>query len=138
MTMPANNPETDDDEFAALKTLDAIAAYLHQRHGEQALRQVLAMGEHSSEFLTDAALELEVRGLDHVAAVLRDVALTCPSEIDANPYEPGSLNWHYRHNSWLRRRRIQTGEVEAHLRQREAQKQAEMQMLQLKVSQTRH
>jgi hypothetical protein len=138
-----NNLVTDDNddpgEFAALKTHDALAAFLFAKHGEAMLREVFRTdGTFPCESLENAAAELEARGLDQVAAVMQDIASRCPSGIELNPYAPESTNWRCWRESWIRKRREQTGELRAFLLQHHAEKQRQTQALQAKASHTRH
>jgi hypothetical protein len=139
MTM-MNNPAPNDDpgEFAALRSFDMLAAYLHLRHGEQMLRAVFTAGNFSREDLIDCAGKLDAKRLDHVAAIMRDLAADAPSGIDDNPHLEGTHMWHYWRRRWIQKRRLATGELEADLRRRHAQKQQQTQAQQAKASHTRH
>lgn len=117
-----NSPATDDDagEFAALRTLDVLAAFLHQKYGEEALRQCFSVADNDRESLEDAAGILADKGLDRVAEIMLDIAAQCRSEIESNPYDPddGTRNWSEWRRSWLLHRRLKTGELERDLRRR--------------------
>src|SRR5262245_23137163 len=81
-----NSPVTnsdDDNEFAALKTLDAIAAFLFAKHSEQVVREAFKADDNtSSESLTDAAEELEARDFAQVAAIPRHIAKASRSVLE--------------------------------------------------------
>src|SRR5262249_20621653 len=134
-----NNPITNDSddvgEFAALTTLHMLAAFLFAKHGEDFLRQALApdpdpepneAGIGPREHLENAAEELEARGLDHVAAILRDLAQTAIRGIDllpdyyVNDGARGVENWRAK---WLLRRKVESGELERKLRREYAKRQ---------------
>ena len=119
-----DNPQTVDDddagEFAALDTFDLIAAYLHARHGEQALRETFALIDLHREQLEEAAEVLEQRGLDAVASIMREIAAEARSGIEDNPYDPDSINGRYWVQSWLRKRWVESGQMEKCLRAQKA------------------
>jgi hypothetical protein len=145
---PTTNKSTIDNddagEFAALNGHDQLAAFLFQKYGEAMLREVFkADGTFAREGLEDAAEELETRGLDQVAAVMRDIAAQCPSGFDIdNPFEDdrasGGHNWLEWRRMWLFKRRERTGELRKVLLRHRAQKQRQTQAKQAKASHTRH
>jgi hypothetical protein len=82
------------------------------------------VGGFTCEDLQEAVEALEERGLDQVAAVMRSLAAEYPSGLDLNPYDPKDRNnWLIWRRSWLNRRRMATGEIEASLRARRLRKQ---------------
>jgi hypothetical protein len=80
-------PVEDTGEFAVFDSFDALAAYLHHRYGEAALREVFGMlvEDLPRESFEDTATELENRGLDKPAAILRELAESATSEIERVP-----------------------------------------------------
>src|SRR5262249_14479128 len=134
-----NNPITNDSddvgEFAALTTLHMLAAFLFAKHGEDFLRQALApdpdpepneAGIGPREHLENAAEQLEARGLDHVAAILRDLAEDAISGLDLPPSH-WSDNAEIWRTKWLLRRKVESGELERELRRNHARKQRQSQ-----------
>jgi hypothetical protein len=120
-----NYPDLADDdvgEFAPLKTLDVLAAFIHKKFGEAFLRQAFAMVTYDRESLEDAADKLAEKSLSHVAAIMADIAENSPSGIDLNPHEEGSTIWRYWRRRWIQKRRLATGELEESLRRRKATK----------------
>src|SRR5262249_17606043 len=131
-----NNPITDDDdfgEFAVFDTLDAIAAFLYAKGGEQGeemLREVfklLSLQESTSSYgpresLEDAAAELEKRHLDKPAAMLREFARTARSGIENVPDYWRGMEDHWR-RKWITQRKMKTGELERELRREHAKRQ---------------
>jgi hypothetical protein len=134
--MPMNTPDNEDTgEFAAFTDsgLDAMAAYIHHKYGEELLREMFkAVLEWRSaywgpkETLEDAAAELKHRGLDKPAAVLYDIAESAVSGIEmvadymvaAGPdFVEG---WRDR---WLQQRQIQLGTFGQELRRTIARNQ---------------
>jgi hypothetical protein len=114
---PQTQTDEEPNEFSALETLDALAAFLHQKYGEQALREVFAMFEELyREPLEKTAEVLNARGLSHVANVMADIAASCPSEIESNPYPPDSFNGRYWAQRWLQKQWQSSPEFEKHLR----------------------
>jgi hypothetical protein len=113
-----NTPQTDDEpnEFAALESFDMIAAFLHQKYGEAMLREAFALIGCHREQLEKAAEVLEQRGLDAVASIMREIAAEAPSGIEANPYDPDSINGRCWRWSWWQKQRQASGEIEEHLR----------------------
>ena len=157
MTKPKSTeptpPPNDDDvgEFAAFKTNDALAAFLFVKYGEEAVRAVFRTDTYARENLEDYAEELEARGLDQVAAIMRDIASQCESGLTLdNPFTEGetyigpdgrewpNLNWSEWRRFWILRRRERTGELSAFLRRHHARKQREIQASKAKPSHTRH
>jgi hypothetical protein len=123
------NPQPDDEpnEFSALDTMDLLAAFLHAKYGEQALRQVLSqLPDLYREPLEDTAGILAAKGLSHVANIVADIAAGLPSEITACPYETGSINARYWCWSWNHKRRQASGEIGKSLRQQAAAKRRGM------------
>jgi hypothetical protein len=121
--IPMNNPPENEDntgEFAVFldSGLDAMAAYIHHKYGEEMLREVFAAVE-LRESLEDAAAELEHRGLDKPAAVLYELAESAVSGIDMVPdymvnAGPGFVaQWR---RSWRQRRLIHLGVWDQELR----------------------
>jgi len=123
------SPQPDDEpnEFSALTTLDMLAAFLHAKYGEKALRDAFAMVDDlPRESLEQAADILDSKGLTHVADIVVDIAAGLPSEITACPYEAGSINARYWCWSWNHKRRLATGEIEKGLRRQAAGKHRQM------------
>ena len=149
---PTNNPlDEDTDEFACFLTTDALAAYLHHKFGEDFLRQALApdpnpepteSGIGPKETLENAAEKLEERGLDHVAAILRDLAQTAISGIDLPPdYSPdndGDRGLELWRSKWLQRRKLESGELWHELRRKKAKRQRQSQINGQKPPHHRH
>jgi hypothetical protein len=125
------NPSDEDDagEYAALRTLDALAAYLFKKHGADSVRTLFhQVGGFACEDFEEAIAALEHRGLDEVAPVMRELAAEFPSGRDLNPYHPSDKNnWFHWDRSWLNRRRRVTGEVEASLWAERLRKQRQTQ-----------
>ena len=123
------SPQPDDEpnEFSALTTLDMLAAFLHAKYGEKALRDAFAMVDDlPRESLEQAADILDSKGLTHVADIVADIAAGLPSEITVCPYEAGSINARYWCWSWNHKRRQATGEIEKGLRRQAAGKHRQM------------
>jgi hypothetical protein len=121
-----DNPQTENDsgEFAALGSFDLIAAFLHQKYGEKALRESFARVECHREQLEEAATVLKGKGLDQVAEIVFDIAAQRPSEFDvSNPYESGSTNWRYWRENWVRKHHQQSPEFKRQLWRRHSRKQ---------------
>jgi hypothetical protein len=102
------SPQTADDndagEFAALTSLDLLAAYLHARYGEKALRQAFAMVDDLyHEQLMEAADTLDAKGLGHVGDIMADIAASRPSEYDAGCPYSDPINRRYWQQNWLRK-----------------------------------
>jgi hypothetical protein len=111
--------EPGEPSFA---TLDEVCHDVYAEHGPAVLREALLANELSREDLEDCAAALEVAGKLSIAAIVLEIAANRPSAFDLdNPYEPGSMNWRYWRQNWLKRRRLATGELEAGLRHRAAQ-----------------
>ena len=103
-----DNPQATEDEpneFSALTSLDLLAAFLHAKYGEEALREAFSLVELHREQLVKAADILDSKGLAHVADILADIAASRPSEIESNPYPPDSLNGRCWAWSWSQRHR---------------------------------
>jgi hypothetical protein len=115
---------TEDEvgEFGELDTFDLLAAYLHARHGEDALREVFSLIGCHREQLEETAEVLEQRGLDAVASIMREFAAEARSGIEANPYDPDSINGRCWAQSWLQKRWVESGEMEKSLRAQKARK----------------
>ena len=81
-------PDDEPNEFSALDSLDLLAAFLHAKYGEEALREAFAqIDDLPRESLEQAAEVLAAKGLSHVAGILADMAASRPSEYDAGcPY----------------------------------------------------
>jgi hypothetical protein len=120
--MQTNTPENEDTgEFAAFDNsgLDAMAAYIHHKYGEELLREVFkAVLDWDSaywgpkETLEDAAAELEHRGLDKPAAVLYELAESAVSGIEMVPdymVNAGPDFADQWRNNWRQRRLIHLG-----------------------------
>src|SRR5215471_12088594 len=109
-----SQPDEDTGEFAVFDSFDALAAYLHHRYGEAALREVfgMLMGDLPRESFEDTAAELENRGLDKPAGILRELAESATSEIErvpdyvVNAGESFVDSWRIR---WLQKREIKLG-----------------------------
>ena len=116
--------DEEDNEYAALGSYDALAAYLYKQGGADSVRvHFRHVGGFASEDFEEAIAALEHRGLDEVAQVLRDVAAEFPSGRDLNPYPPSDKNnWFHWDRSWFNRRRMRIGEVEASLQARKSRK----------------
>ena len=125
-----NNPQATEDEvneFSALDTLDLLAAFLHAKYGEEALREAFALVDDLyRESLEDAAQVLAAKCLGNVASVVADIAASRPSEITACPYPDGSINARSWRWSWNHKRRRATGEIGKGLRQQAAAKKRRM------------
>jgi|tagenome__1003787_1003787.scaffolds.fasta_scaffold20986856_12 hypothetical protein len=82
---------TENDLFAQAPSAGSIWAYLFAEHGEAALRETLKLVLDGTatervcvtreEFQRDVA-ELTAIGLAHIAAIVREVTKTAPTEID--------------------------------------------------------
>jgi hypothetical protein len=117
--MNAPQTQTDDEpnEFAALDTLDMLAAFVCQKYGEAALRETFPTTDFYREPLEKAADILAAKGLTHVASIMADIASGCPSEIEScGGYPPGSFNAEYWRRNWLRKQWQASPEFEKHLR----------------------
>lgn len=152
--IPTNKPNPEDDcgEFAVFDTLDAIAAYVHHKYGEAALREVftpfadpnkddLPAGFGPRESLEDAAAELEKRGLDKPAAVLRELAETAISGIDKVPdhmVNAGPQFVEAWRRNWIQRRQIKLGTFDQELRRTIARNQRQSEINKQKPSPTQH
>jgi hypothetical protein len=107
-------PVEDTGEFAVFDSFDALAAYLNHKYGEEALREVfeMAVADLPRETFEDTAAELENRGLDRPAAILRELAESATSEIErvpdyvVNAGEDFVNSWRIR---WLQNREIKLG-----------------------------
>jgi hypothetical protein len=142
-------PEDDCGEFAVFDSLDAIAAYVHYKRGDEALRQLFTEaflkeepernGFGPKEFLEDTATELEKRGLDKPAAILRQLAKDAISGIDLVPdymvrAGPGFVD-QWREN-WIQRRHIELGTWGQELRRHEAERARQSEINKQKPSPT--
>ena len=119
--MALNDPldfAQEEDGAPNYQTCGEIAFEVYSQGGAEAVREVFSQcPELTQETCEAAALELEKAGKPSIAAVVRDIAAGCPSEIDLNnPYPPGGLNWHLWRLSWTKKRRLQSGEIERDLR----------------------
>jgi hypothetical protein len=111
-------------------SLAEIFGFIYRKEGEEGLQQLLAMFDDLTfETLQDAASELQAAGLSKPAAVLAELAAETPSELDSgNPYEEADrLNWSSWRNSWLRRREMRSGKIEASLRAQKSLKHRQTQ-----------
>jgi hypothetical protein len=110
-----NPPETEEpNPFAGLSAAE-VFGFVHRKEGEDGLRELLGMfGDLTSEFLEEAASELEAAGMSKPAALVRTFANDVPSELDSgNPYDESDyINWAEWRNSWLRRRKMAAGGIE--------------------------
>ena len=124
------NPQPDDDapnEFSALDSLDLLAAFLHAKYGEDALRQAFAMVDDLyHEQLMEAADVLDAKGLADVADILADMAASRPSEYDAGCPYSDPINRRYWQQNWLRKHRQTPAERLEHLRRQAAGKRQRM------------
>jgi len=81
-----NPPQTDDNtEGMDNWPVDMLVAFIHRHGGEKAVRKALTESDwppKTFEDYEDVALELERHGLDHVAAVIWDMASKFPSKIE--------------------------------------------------------
>jgi hypothetical protein len=98
-----NPPETEEpNPFAGLSAAE-VFGFVHRKEGEDGLRELLGMfGDLTSEFLEEAASELEAAGMSKPAALVRTFAN------DESDY----INWAEWRNSWLRRRKMAAGGIE--------------------------
>jgi hypothetical protein len=125
------SPQTADDddagEFAPLTSLDLLAAYLHARYGEDALRQVLAMVDDLyHEGLMEAADILDSKGLTHVGDILADIAASRPSEYDVGCPYSDPTNRRYWQQNWLRKHQETPAERLERMRREAAGKRRKM------------
>jgi hypothetical protein len=114
-----DNPQATDEEpneFSALTSFDMLAAFLHAKYGEQALRESFGLIDCHREQLERAADILAARGLSRVADIVADIAAECPSELESNPYPPDSFNGRYWAQRWLQKQWQSSPEFEKHLR----------------------
>jgi hypothetical protein len=131
-----NTPENEDTgEFAAFTDsgLDAMAAYVYHKYGEEMLREMFkAVLDWRSaywgpkETLEDAAAELEHRGLDKPAAVLYELAESAISGIDMVPGYMVAAGPDFAdqwRNNWRQRRLIHLGLWDQELRRTIARNQ---------------
>lgn len=116
--------DEEDNEYVALGSYDALAAYLYKQGGaDSVLAYFRHIGGFASEDFEEAIAALEHRGLDEVAKVMQELAGEFPSGRTFNPYHPSDKNnWFHWDRSWFNRRRRVTGEVEASLRQQKLRK----------------
>jgi len=130
---PKNSPADEDcGEFAVFDSFDALAAYLHHRYGEEALREVftMAVADMPKETFEDTATELENRGLEKPAAILREIAESATSEIErvpdyvVNAGEGFVHSWRLR---WIQNRQIKLGIFGPKIRRIIAQSQRQSQ-----------
>jgi hypothetical protein len=82
LTLPTDNPFHD-------YTLAQLLAFVHRKHGEAGLRQVLEGDPRRNlsyltkrEYLEDAILELEELGLTKVSAIATEYTAKCPTIYD--------------------------------------------------------
>jgi hypothetical protein len=124
--------DDEENEYAALRSYDALAAYIFKKHGADGVRTLFhEVGGFACEDFEQAIAVLEERGLGEVAEVMRDIAAEYPSGIDLNPYDPNDrCNWVHWRRSWLNRRRVVTGQVEKSLRAQQLRKQPRTQQTQ--------
>jgi hypothetical protein len=108
----------EENEYAALRSYDLLAAYIFKKHGADSVRALFhQIGGFACEDFEQAIETLEQRGLSEVAAVMRSIAAEYPSGIDLNPYDTKDAhNWLVWRRSWFNRRRVATGEIERSLR----------------------
>jgi hypothetical protein len=96
-----------------LLDLDAFAAFIHRRHGDEACREFMKLRAddlEAREYFEEAADDLEDKGIDHVAQIVRDIASKMTWGLDLNPYSPGERgNWRQYRRGWFNRRRICSG-----------------------------
>lgn len=154
--IPMNSqPENEDcGEFAVFRDLDALAAYLHHKYGDDALRKVFGQafdpnnppecaysGGGPKETLEDTATELEKRGLDKPATILRDLAKDAISGIDLVPdymERAGPQFVEAWRRSWLQRRHIHLGTWGQELRRHEAETARQSEINSRKAPSTQH
>jgi hypothetical protein len=109
------NEIAENDPFADFESTGEVVAFVRRKHGETAVRELLAMMNEpvpaqpwllpqderlnitTRERLERTARELKSRGLKRLAKMVRGHALSRPSELDLSPYEPGTLD----HQVWL-------------------------------------
>jgi hypothetical protein len=124
------NPQTDDDapnEFSALDSLDLLAAFLHAKYGEQALREAFSLVDDlHHEQLMEAADILDSRGLSHVADILADMAASRPSEYDAGCPYSDPINRRYWQQNWLRKHQQSPAERLQRMKREAAGKRRQM------------
>lgn len=88
-------PEQDD--FGGFDTSAGVMAFIHQKCGDDGLRQLLAeIGPDRDSLLKDAA-ELEAIGLFAVASIVAEIAANTPEP--TCPFPEGSANF----RDWQRR-----------------------------------
>jgi len=88
----ATDPFNDMDDSAA------VMAYIHQKHGNAALAELLAMGDYNQESLIGDSELLTAMGLEDCAAIVAELAAETPRA--GNPHPEGSANgrdWDRRH-----------------------------------------
>jgi hypothetical protein len=115
--------DDEDNEYAALRSYDALAAYVFKAHGADGVATLFHQIGLACEDFEKPIAVLEERGLGEVARVLRDIAAEYPSGRTLNPYNPEDrCNWLSWDRSWLNRRRIVKGQIEASLRRQKLRK----------------
>jgi hypothetical protein len=100
--------DDEENEYSALRTYDALAAYLFKKGGAESVRASFHhAGGFACEDFEEAIETLEERGLSEVAKVMRDIAAEYPSGLDLNSYDPKDrCNWWSWRNSWLNRQKM--------------------------------
>jgi hypothetical protein len=113
-----------ENEYSALRTFDALAAYLYRKHGAECVRTIFhQIGDFACEDFEPAIKVLEERGLGDVAQVMEEIAAEYPSGRTFNPYGRDDwCNWLHWDRSWSIRRRMVTGQTEAALRRQKPRK----------------
>jgi hypothetical protein len=97
--IPQPPADEEPNEFSVLDSTDLLAAFLHAKYGEDALREVFTRVEFYREPLEKAADVLAAKGLAHVADIVADIAASRPSEFDAGcPYSD-----RYWQQNWIRK-----------------------------------
>jgi hypothetical protein len=87
----ATDPFNDMDDSAA------VMAYIHQKHGNAALAELLAVDDYSQESLIGDAELLTAMGLEECAAIVAEAAANAPPK--CNPFPENTADW----RDWNRR-----------------------------------
>ena len=98
--------EIDQGIFDAFDSIGAVMAFVHQRCGDEGLRQLMATIEVDQESLEAAAAELETVGFPQVSAIMLEAGakallahvMHCPyAETDIHNYESWQAAYRRRH-----------------------------------------
>jgi hypothetical protein len=101
--IPQPPADEEPNEFSVLDSTDLLAAFLHAKYGEDALREVFTRVEFYREPLEKAADVLAAKGLAHVADIVADIAASRPSEFDAGCPYSDPINRRYWQQNWIRK-----------------------------------